>query len=267
MSTAIGSLGAVHSIALSNSGRWAAVRELNGLDEQSVGGRSTQDAVRLLDRLLVDEQGTAARAGEAMSLTLPERDLLLGATWRIAWSSHIAGTLSCSQCEKPFDYDFNIDDLTSHVRVALDELPNENSTYVLDSRIRFRLPTAADELATVGLENDQAEQTLLRRCLVDGDAESDYATIEAAMEQVGSGLDLDFHAACPECATVDTLRFQIQDFLLGAITSDGQLLIHDVHRIARAYGWSLTEILSLPRSKRRAFVTILDGDTPGGSSW
>src|SRR6478735_1731462 len=114
--------GAVRSVALDSPGqRWALVRELCGIDEESVGGRSTLDAVRLLDRLLVDQPGACVAPGGASSLTVPERDLLLAAVWRSSWSEHMAGTLTCASCDQPFDYDFDLDDLTERTRLATAE--------------------------------------------------------------------------------------------------------------------------------------------------
>lgn len=254
-------LGPAHRIPLDRSGRrWALMREPTGLDEQGVGARTTLDAVRLLDRLLVDDPDAAVRPGDAASLALPERDLLLAAAWRMAWGARIAGTITCTACASPFDFDFNLDDLTDHARSAPDELPIEDGVFTLPSGVRFRLPTAQDEAAVIGLPEPEAERALLASCLISGDVATDGPLVEAAMEQIGSGIDVDFDAACPECGRVAAVRFQIQDYLLGAISTDWTGLVDDVHRIALAYRWSLHEILSLPRSRRRAFVTLLDGD-------
>ena len=251
--------GAVRSVALDSPGqRWALVRELCGIDEDSVGGRSTLDAVRLLDRLLVDQPGAYVAPGGASSLTVPERDLLLAAVWRSSWSEHMAGTLTCASCDQPFDYDFDLDDLTERTRLATAELPRDDGVYLLSTGVRFRLPTGDDERAVLGLPLDEAERTLLKQCLVNGEPDTDAPMVEKAMEQVGSGLDMDFDAACTECGATNHMRFQMQDYLLGAIVSGWKGLVSDVHRVALAYGWGLGEIMALPRSRRRAFIAILD---------
>src|SRR6478609_7924000 len=258
-----GAFGAMRRIALDATGqRWGVIRELCGVDEESVDGRSTDDAVRLLDRLLVDEPGTHASPGHAATLTLPERDLLLAQVWRTAWTPRIAGTLTCASCEQPFDFGFNLDDLADHVRSATTQLPSQRGIYTTPESIRFRLPTADDERALLGLDDDAAGRTLLTRCVVDGDPEADASTVLKAMEQVGSGLDTDFDAACAECGAVLVMRFQLQDYLLGAIVAEWHARADDVHRIAGAYRWGLGEIMALPRRRRRAFISILDDATP-----
>ena len=269
MLTADATLGAVRRVPLDRSGgRWAALREPAGLDEEGVGSRGSLDAIRLLDRLLVQEPGAAVQPGDAEALTLPERDLLLAAAWRMAAGPRVVDTLTCAACGSPFDLDFSLDDLVEQVRLATGELPADQGVYQLPGGVRFRLPTGADERAVLGLPEDQAERALLARCIVEGDPDIDGPAAVAAMERVGSGVDVEFDAACPECGHAHAVRFQMQDYLLGAMAAEWGGLVDDVHRIALAYRWSLHEILSLPRARRRAFVALLDGDpVPRARTW
>jgi hypothetical protein len=256
-------LGVVRRVPLDRTGsRWALLREPSGFDEERVGGRSTFEAIQLLDRLLCDEPGAAVVPGGAASLTVAERDVLLAAAWRMAWGARITGTLTCAACAQPFDFDFRLDALVDEVRAGSDALPVVDGVYTLSSGCRFRLPTGDDELALAGLAltGDEAERALLERCIVEGDAVLDGPEVAAAMERVGADIDVELEAACSECGHRHAVRFQIQDYLLGAISSDWGGLLEDVHRLALAYRWTLTEILSLPRSRRRALVALLDGD-------
>lgn len=258
-----GRLGVIRRVALDRTGsRWALLREPSGFDEERVGGRSTFEAIQLLDRLLCSDAGAAVQPGGAAQLTVAERDVLLAAAWRMAWGARIAGTLTCAACARPFDFDFRLDALVDQVRAGAGELPAVDGVYTLPGGCRFRLPTGADELALADLElsGDDAERALLERCLVDGDVVLDGPAVAAAMERVGADLDVELDAACSECGHHHAVQFQIQDYLLGAISSDWGGLLEDVHRLALAYRWSLTEILSLPRSRRRALVALLDGD-------
>lgn len=254
-------LGAIARVPLDHTGaRWALVREPIGLDEERIAGRTTLEALRLLDDLLIHEPGAAVGPGDAASLTIPERDLLLAATWCLGWGPKISGTLTCTSCGHPFDFDFSLADLADEVRAATGVLPLENGVYTAGS-VRFRLPTGEDERAVVGLPEAEAERALLSRCLVEGDPATAGDVASGAMETVGSGVDIAFDARCAECDHVHSVRFQIQDYLLGALASNWAALVEDVHRLALAYRWSLDEILALPRSRRRAFITLLDGDS------
>lgn len=259
-------LGAIQRVALDRRGaRWAALREPSGYDEDAVAGRTTFDAIQLLDRLLCRAPGAAVQPGGAARLPIAERDVLLAAAWRMAWGARIAGTLRCAACAQPFDFDFQLDALVDGVRAAAAAaaVPDDDGVYAVDG-CRFRLPTGDDELALAGrgLDGDEAERALLARCVVEGDAVLDAPAIAAEMERVAGDLDVDLDAACSECGHRHSVRFQIQDYLLGAIVADGNGLFEDVHRLAQAYRWSLGEILSLPRSRRRALIALLDGDAP-----
>jgi len=256
-------LGAVRRVPLDRAGsRWALLREPTGFDEEGVGGRSTFEAIQLLDRLLCAEPGAAVQPGGAAQLTVLERDVLLAAVWRMTWGPTIAGTLTCAACARPFDFDFDLDVLVEAVRAEAGDLPVEHGVYTLADGCRFRLPTGDDELALadIALGGEAAERALLERCLVEGDLVLDGPAVAAAMERVGADLDVDLDAACSECGHRHAVRFQIQDYLLGAIRADWGGLLEDMHRLALAYRWSMTEILSLPRRRRRALVALLDGD-------
>ena len=259
-----GYLGAIRRVPLDRTGsRWAVLREPSGFDEERVAGRSTFEAIQLIDRLLCHEPGAAVLPGGAAQLTVGERDALLAAVWRMAWGATISGTLTCAACAQPFDFDFYLDALVDEVRAGAGDLPVEDGVYTLPGGCRFRMPTGDDELALAGqtLAGEAAERALLERCMVEGDVVLDGPEVAAAMERVGADIDVDLDAACSECGHHHDVRFQIQDYVLGAINSDWGGLVEDLHRLALAYRWSLTEILSLPRSRRRALVALLDGDT------
>jgi hypothetical protein len=255
-------MGAVRKVPLDRGAvRWAMLREPGGFDEEAVGGRGTIDAVRLIDGLLVDVPGANIAPGGAAALTLPERDLLLAAAYSMIWGPKIEGTMGCAGCGELFDYAFDLDEMTASLQAAAPDLPVENGVYTLPGGCRFRLPTAADELDIAGLSEADAERVLLERCIVEGDPRADGTAVLAAMDEIGSGIDVDLSAACAACGHAHALRFQIQDYLLGAISGNWANLVESVHRLALAYRWGLSEILSLPSSRRRAFVALLDGDS------
>ena len=106
----------------------------------------------------------------------------------------------------------------------------------------------------------------IRRIVVDGLQRLGFSKITTAedaleaMERVGAGVDMDLQLQCADCGHAHEARFQMQDYLLGALMADWRALVEDIHRIALAYRWSLGEILALPIRRRRAFVALLSGD-------
>jgi hypothetical protein len=231
------------------------LRELRGRDEQEVADGSTRSAIELLDALLVDAPGGAA------ALTASDRDRLLAAVYTRAYGPRVASTAACRRCEAAFDADFDLRELVEAARPP-DELSLsrrvERGVLELPDGRRVRIPTGADERAVEGLPAERSAAALLERCLAGGDPDGGRDALEAAIEEAAPVLDIRLGACCPECGEEQEVRFDVQSYLLGALLRERALLDHDVHRLARAYGWSIGEILDLPRDRRRALVELVE---------
>lgn len=240
------------------------IREMSGADESAVRGKSPVDALALLDRML--EQDASARPPvRAASLAVTDRDRVLASLYVDAYGSTVTSVVLCGACEERFDLEFSLLD----VQASLDqrELPPDvdasgEGVYRLKEGVRFRLPTGEDQMAVAGLPVEEAERELLSRCVLEGDGAVD-GPVEEAMEALGPVLDLDLTAACPECGHQQPVRFQMEHYLLSALLRDRPALLGDVHRLARAYGWTLAEILALPRNERRRLVELVDSESLG----
>ena len=87
---------------------------------------------------------------------------------------------------------------------------------------------------------------MLRRCLADDESgrtlgDLDPTTlerIEQAMAEASPILDHPLAIACHACAAEQTVRFDIQTFLLRALEHERRYLIREIHYLARGYGWS-----------------------------
>jgi hypothetical protein len=249
-------------LQFAGTGRIARLRELTGRDEYGVSGSNTANAIRLLAALMDESEGVGKESVRAVDLVAADRDRLLAAVYNIAFGDRIESTLTCSRCEQPFDLDFSLSSLVESVNqrtVAGEWRVIDGGTFEGIDGIRFRLPTGGDELAVADLPSDQVESRLLQRC-VEGSRPADQDEFERLLENVAPLLDLQLVAACPECENVQTVQFDIQSYLLGALTGERSRLLAEVHRIARAYSWSLDEILALKRSDRRRLVELIEND-------
>jgi len=254
-------------LRFASAGRRAELRELCGCDEQSVTGSGPVDAISLLDRVLVAAPGDAVAPGTVATLTVADRDRLLAAVHVHTYGPRISTSVSCAGCKAMFDVDFSLAELQKHQDIESQrgdiERRPDGSFRLADGR-RFRLPTGEDECAVLGMAPEEAKAELLRRCLLDGDPTQDTADVDRAMDDTGPVLALELAASCPECGQEQAVFFDVQRYLLTALSQERHLLVHEVHMLARAYGWSLTEIMSLPRSTRRGLVELVDAERLAG---
>lgn len=149
--------------------------------------------------------------------------------------------------------------------------PLEVSSAAGEVRVRFRLPTLADlrsveAAASVAV----ARRTLLQRCVVD--ARQDGARIDPAslpeeiVVRVGQAMaaadrqaDVRLGLTCPDCGHPWDPPFDIAAFLWTEIDARMRRLLVDVHTLARAYGWSESEVLGLPPARRKAYLELVLG--------
>lgn len=233
------------------------LRELCGYDELLVETDDTRTALRLLDRLLIEGEGIWPQPGAAAAMTAPERDRVLAEVWIRTFGVRIVGSPRCAVCAALFDTDVRLDDVAN----ALWPVPPATSIDV-GGGYRFRVPTGVDELAVARLPRGEAIASLIALCAdenVAADRAPDAAAVAATLEREAPVLDLDLDARCPECGAGNTVAFRIQSYLLRALAAERARLPEHLHVLARAYGWSASEILGLPRSTRIKLVRLAEG--------
>lgn len=244
-------------------GKWACLRPLCGHDEVLINSTGSVEPVAFLDRLLLEAPGTTVGPKKAKALAVCDCDRLFAAIYLQYFGERIEGTALCRDCNEPFESSFSLRDLMTSLEdgAAANAVgPDEEGIYTLPDGRRFRLPTADDQYSVIGLEPEKVAATLLERCMVEGDPMESPEIIQTAMDDVGPVLDLDLEAVCPKCGAPQSVRFDIQTYVLRALAYEKRFLIHEVHRIAMAYGWGQEEILSLTREDRRAFVRLIEVD-------
>lgn len=244
--------------------RRACTRELRGLDEQLVNDTSTATAIGLLDQVLVSRAEGDLPPGHAADLTASERDALLAALYVQTFGPQVQSTITCGECESPYDIDFALMELMASLRATeggIEVTAKEEGSYVLPGGARFRLLTGRDELNLSGVPREQVVRMALSRCIIEGDPERDGARVQNALARLSPIAEKDMDAPCPECGHAHSVHFSLQSYFLTALRNERQHLVAEVHRLARAYGWSLTEILGIPRSQRKAHITFIEAES------
>ena len=228
-----------------------------GKDEQSVGGTRSIDAICLADRLIQDIPLANQLISRSSALPVADRGRVMIAVYFNTYGTRIENTVTCPSCSNRFDLSFTMDEWVNDlVQVKPDSPERGEGDYPFRAPggVKFRLPTGEDEIAVTGMAPGAAEAELLRRCLPDGTLKFDPGILQRTMHEIAPLADAEFEARCPECAGMQPLHFDLQQYLLSSLLGERNKLVNEIHLLSKIYGWGLNEILELPRSMRRSFV-------------
>ncbi|SET51496.1 hypothetical protein SAMN05216326_1329 [Nitrosomonas marina] len=249
---------------------------LSGREEELLTGNQSPSA-QLVSELITR---CVARIGEiqpvpldvARALLVADREFILLMLRRVTFGDRVESTLLCPwpNCRKNIDVDF---DISSIPITRLDDIVSVYEAEIASHRVMFRLPNGADQEIIASLpQTSEADVTtlLLQRCIVqiDGipspkleDIQSLHADIrlgiETSMEERAPNIDLTMEVDCPECKRSFIAPFELQDFFFGEVKTNIKLLYREVHYLAFHYHWSESEIMSMPRERRRRYIDVL----------
>ncbi len=236
----------------------ACLRPLAGADELA----ASEGTIALLDRLLTVESDACTPPGSAARLPVSDRDRTLAELHRALFGDQIDADAACPRCGEAFELRFSLTALAAgevEERPANVAGPDPLGHFELGD-VRFRLPASSDIAAVSALAPERQRPALLDACIVEGDANGIEDEIEAAMASLGPDLDIDIETRCPHCHAGTPVRFEIGAYLLKCLANERRFVLREVHRIARAYGWSFAEIMALPRSERQEFARLIDSE-------
>jgi uncharacterized Zn finger protein (UPF0148 family) len=163
-----------------------------------------------------------------------------------AFGSRLQGWTSCTACEEKVEFDLDANALVS----AQEEEHARPETLTVGGE-RFRLPTSRD-LAEVmaAIDAKPAAVRLLERCRED--RAEPLALSDAMLDEVEEMLasadplaDIRLALLCPACGHAWSGTLDIARFVWTEIESRARRLLWEVHHLARAYGWTEAEVLSL----------------------
>lgn len=232
---------------------------LLGVWEQARGRDSLRRALILTEFAAAD----LTQAGAA-ELPLGRRDTLL-IRWRRQWRGAKAEAyVECPACGEGLEHIVDLD-------VIEQPIPELDGPCVLEHeafRIGFRLPTSADIDAMRRVPVEDAKTTLLSRvvttALRNGDSigpdripAATIEALEAEVERLDPQASIVFNQTCPACDHRFSSPFQIADYLWHEVDVAARRLLREVDGLARAYGWSEAEILSLTQGRRDVYLEMV----------
>ena len=177
---------------------------------------------------------------------------------RGAWcDSVIELELACEQCGESLETRMATGELLADARSDDGPATVEVQGFV------FRLPDSRD-LAAITHEPDidVAARQLLQRCCT-GRPEHTGIALHALLTEAGTRLesadplaDLRLDVACHACGHHTPAALDPGSVLWTDVQRQARLLLEQVHTLARAYGWSEGEVLSLGEARRAAYLDL-----------
>jgi hypothetical protein len=212
--------------------------------------------------------GIPATADAARSLACADREWLLQQVAHDFCPDLTWFEVTCGVCGKPFDVTLKLSDSV----VQRPDRPVAQVTVETSLGTRtFDIPNGYHEEAFARQAPDVAGDP--RRLFAELCGTSDQAATEAAcfdthdLELIDEALEAaspdvadEITCPCPNCGSTTAARIDPLHF---AFPREADIL-HDTHVIARAYGWSLEEILALSSRHRAFFAQSVTRDRSAG---
>ena len=197
----------------------------------------------------------AAYSGERLEMLLVgARDRMLLGLFEENFGSALNGTGTCDACGATIELALDVQVLAA--RPAAEEVP---VVVIEGTPATLRLPTIADVLAAADCA--APSRRLAARCLGRTDEatldDDDVRRIGEALLAADPLLDPEIGVVCPECGTDQVFGLDVAGFLWERVEARAQRLMGEVHLLARAYGWSEHEILTLPAARRAAYLAMV----------
>lgn len=240
------------------SGTEFALHGVDGSGEMAVleaVGDEMTSALVLLSR-------TAALAGEPASdaslraLTVTDFEYLL-LSMRASWfGPQLTLGLACAACRDLAQLSVGVSELLAQATPTAPRgvAPHASrpAWFILEG-VAFRLPTVGDLIATAG--EARPVKALAALTIGEGNASGRVrARVERAMAAMAPQLSRSISGPCPNCRAPLVAFLSVAATVLAELRLRAAYLHDDVDLIARHYHWPQDEILSLPLSRRSAYV-------------
>ena len=205
--------------------------------------------------------------GDAGPRTLGQRTRALLRLHASLFDANVDLISHCPSCHTAAQFSVNCGALLER----LPETP-DTPTHRLEvdgHALEFRLPTSADVADASAEETDERfARRVIERCVlvctrdaVPSDVREwpDHVldAVSQRMEALDPGASLSFAIDCPSCATHWDAPLDPGELVWQKVQAAAERLFLDIDTLARAYGWTEQEVLSLPPVRRAAYLQIV----------
>jgi hypothetical protein len=172
------------------------------------------------------------------------------------FGSRLQAWVECTRCAEKLEFDVDARDLLGEPGAAA---PADTS--VRANGHSFHLPSSRD-LARAAQESNPSQGAIrvLQACCLDGIpgawTEQDVTVIGEALAAADPAAELRLTLSCPLCAGTQEEALDPVTFVWAELRALAKHLLHDIHTLASAYGWSEPEILRLSDFRRSQYVEM-----------
>jgi hypothetical protein len=238
--------------ALPVCGVRVALKLPDGVDDLRLAearGEATEVALTLIDAL---SQG----AIDTRQLVVTDFEWLLMQMRAERFGRKVALGFACPHCAARAEIEFRVEDCLEAAtpqQVAGVEDDAERPGWRRLGAIRFRLPTAGDQVAV--LRTARPTEKLAELCLDEAARRAPRrARAERAMAAMAPLVSRCLPGACPACKADVLVAFHVASVVVSEWRRAAATAHEEIDLIARAYHWSEAEILALPQPRRRTYA-------------
>ena len=202
--------------------------------------------------------------------SIGQRDALLLLVHQQLFGDVLQAFAECPQCRERLEYSLSTREIAAR-SAQTDGSGNESHLSFFDNGVQVQLrPPNSFDLGAVAACTDMAtaRRLLAERCVIEMTRERRAVPVselsDSAVDRIAAHLasadpqaDVLIDLTCAACRHAWQVILEIESFLWIKISSLAKRLLRDVHALARAYGWSEQEILSLSPLRRRAYLEMV----------
>jgi hypothetical protein len=201
-------------------------------------------------------------------LDIARRDALILDLREEIFGDTMQGFYECPECSMGLEILLN----TAEIRALRGPEPEADGLFELSEggiKIRFRLPNSTDLSSAIrhNLADDRA--LIVKRCIkevkdgrkrlsVESLTSELLAVIADRMAECAPLADIVMELHCPACGHRFEAPFDLSSFFWTELSSRAKRFMHEVHTLARAYGWRESDILGMSAARRLFYLEMAD---------
>jgi hypothetical protein len=206
-------------------------------------------------------------AEELARLPLGIRDARLLRLRQVLFGDSLDCLTGCPACGAELEFIVSAGDL---LQQASERVANEHWLQAPYHRVHFRVPDSTDLMALAGLASkpDEYQAQIVTRCIINVQGRDE--SVEAAnlpqdlvellaeeMERRDPLAMVWLDLGCTQCGHAWPSLFDIASLLWADVDRWARRLLHEVHLLARAYGWTERDVLQLSAARRQHYLGMI----------